>query len=175
MNKKILIPALAVVIVFGAGFLVYTMMPSNTVNTPPTSSTTSNTNSNTDPMNTNPAANGTPEPSKPPLADLVINDIVVGSGAAAQKGDILTVHYTGKLGNGVVFDSSYVRTQPFEFQLGAGMVIEGWDKGFEGMKIGGRRSLSIPASMAYGMVERGSIPAGSDLYFEVELLGIKGK
>ncbi len=177
MNKKILIPVLAIVVVVGAIVFVYTSSPkkpdtqSNIITTPNPNSQNPNEN-----MNTTPESVVSSEATvKKPLTDLEINDTVVGTGATAVKGDILTVHYSGKLANGVVFDSSYVRKQPFEFQLGAGMVIEGWDKGFEGMKVGGKRSLSIPARMAYGMVERGSIPAGSDLFFEVELLSIKGK
>lgn len=177
MNKKIVIPILAVVVILSAIALVYTS--SQKSSTPDTTSTVTNTatNPNTNPENMdNTPADTTPTPApKAPLTDLEMNDTVVGSGATAVKGDILTVHYSGKLANGVVFDSSYVRAQPFEFQLGAGMVIEGWDKGMEGMKVGGKRSLAIPARMAYGMVERGSIPAGSDLFFEVELLSIKGK
>lgn len=92
-----------------------------------------------------------------------------------MAGDEITVHYTGTLANGVVFDSSYTRNQPFVFSIGYGTVIKGWDKGILGMKVGGKRRLAIPASLAYGDQTQGQIPAGSDLYFDVELLSIKGK
>ncbi|MEK7103695.1 MAG: FKBP-type peptidyl-prolyl cis-trans isomerase [Patescibacteria group bacterium] len=175
MHKKILIPVLALVVIVSAIAFVYTSSQKSGVSDKVTTTTTTPSNSNPNDQNMDTTGNTSAQAPKAPLTDLEINDTVVGSGAVAEKGDLLTVHYTGKLSNGVVFDSSYVRKQPFEFQLGAGMVIEGWDKGLVGMKIGGKRSLSIPASMAYGMVERGSIPAGSDLYFEVELVSIKGK
>lgn len=97
-----------------------------------------------------------------------------GEGIAIENGKTAVVHYTGKLTNGTVFDSSIPRGQPFEFPLGAGMVIEGWEKGVLGMKVGEVRTLTIPPEMGYG--ERGAgavIPPNATLVFEVELLGIK--
>ena len=97
-----------------------------------------------------------------------------GTGTAAKNGDAVSVHYVGTLGNGVKFDSSIDRGVPFEFTLGAGQVIPGWDVGVEGMKIGEKRKLVIPSSLAYG--ERGAggvIPPNATLVFEVELLEIK--
>jgi len=97
-----------------------------------------------------------------------------GAGAAAKNSDMVSVHYIGTLENGVKFDSSIDRGVPFEFTLGAGQVIPGWDIGVEGMKIGEKRKLTIPSSLAYG--ERGAgdvIPPNATLVFEVELLGIK--
>ena len=97
-----------------------------------------------------------------------------GTGTAAKNGDAVSVHYVGTLENGVKFDSSIDRGVPFEFILGAGQVIPGWDIGVEGMKIGEKRKLVIPSSLAYG--ERGAggvIPPNATLVFEVELLGIK--
>ena len=97
-----------------------------------------------------------------------------GAGTAAENGNTVSVHYVGTLENGVKFDSSVDRGVPFEFTLGAGQVIPGWDIGVEGMKIGEKRKLTIPSSLAYG--ERGAgdvIPPNAALIFEVELLGIK--
>lgn len=97
-----------------------------------------------------------------------------GTGAVAKNGDTVSVHYTGTLENGTKFDSSVDRGTPFEFTIGAGQVISGWDIGVEGMKIGEKRKLIIPAALAYG--ERGAggvIPPNATLIFEVELLGIK--
>lgn len=100
---------------------------------------------------------------------------VVGNGATAAPGQSVSVHYTGWLTNGTKFDSSVDRGQPFEFKLGAGQVIKGWDEGVAGMKIGGKRRLVIPANLAYGNrdVGGGLIPPNSTLVFEVELLGTK--
>jgi FKBP-type peptidyl-prolyl cis-trans isomerase len=103
--------------------------------------------------------------------DLKIEDIATGSGKIAQKGDKLTVNYTGTLADtGQVFDSS-VGKQPFSFKLGAGDVIPGWDQGLVGMKVGGKRKLTIPPSLAYGDKGAGNtIPPKATLVFEVELL-----
>lgn len=98
----------------------------------------------------------------------------VGTGAVAKNGDTVAVHYVGTLENGVKFDSSVDRGIPFEFNLGVGQVIPGWEIGVEGMKVGEKRKLIIPSELAYG--ERGAgnvIPPNATLIFEVELLGIK--
>lgn len=108
-----------------------------------------------------------------PPAQVKIEDIQVGTGAEAVPGKTLKVNYTGKLENGTVFDSS-VGKQPFEFVLGAGQVIPGWDQGLQGMKVGGKRTLTIPPSLGYGAQGAGStIPPNSTLIFEVELLDVK--
>jgi FKBP-type peptidyl-prolyl cis-trans isomerase len=104
---------------------------------------------------------------------LKIEDVVVGTGAEAVTGKEVTVNYTGKFTNGTVFDSSIPRGTPFTFTLGAGMVIQGWDIGVAGMKVGGKRILTIPSDLAYGPNDYQSIPGGSTLIFEVELLGVK--
>ncbi len=97
-----------------------------------------------------------------------------GTGAIAKKGDTVSVHYVGVLENGTKFDSSVDRGTPFEFSLGAGQVIPGWDIGVEGMKIGEARKLTIPSELAYGPSGAGNvIPPNATLIFEVQLLGIK--
>ncbi len=102
-------------------------------------------------------------------------DLVVGTGAEAKNGDVISVHYVGTLLDGTKFDSSRDRGTPFEFALGAGKVIQGWDQGVLGMKVGGKRKLTIPPSLGYGSFAQGKIPANSTLVFEVELLGVKVK
>lgn len=104
---------------------------------------------------------------------LQIEVLQAGSGATAAAGDTAIVHYTGWLTDGTKFDSSLDRGRTFEFGLGAGMVIEGWDEGVIGMKVGGKRKLTIPPELAYG--DRGVggiIPPGATLVFEVELLDV---
>lgn len=105
---------------------------------------------------------------------LIIEDLQLGSGKEAEKGKEITVHYTGRLEDNTVFDSSVNRQQPLSFTLGVGMVIAGWDQGFDGMKEGGKRKLTIPPEMAYG--KRGAagvIPPDATLIFEVELLKVE--
>ncbi len=108
-------------------------------------------------------------------------DTLVGEGREAEPGFNVTVHYTGWLydpsaqdGKGKKFDSSVDRKEPFVFFLGGGQVIQGWDEGFAGMKIGGKRTLIIPSEMGYGARGAGGvIPPNADLIFDVELLGVK--
>ena len=107
--------------------------------------------------------------------ELITEDVVVGEGEVAEAGDVLTVHYTGALPDGTVFDSSVARGEPFRFQLGAGMVIAGWDQGFAGMREGGKRILVIPPSLGYGEQGIGPIPGDATLVFEVELLEVEGQ
>ncbi len=111
---------------------------------------------------------------KKEVTELKIEDMKVGKGVQAESGKNVTVHYTGWLTSGKKFDSSLDAKKPFNFQLGAGQVIQGWDRGVVGMKVGGKRKLTIPASLAYG--ERGAgdvIPPNSTLVFEVELLNVE--
>jgi FKBP-type peptidyl-prolyl cis-trans isomerase len=107
------------------------------------------------------------------MAELLIEDLVVGEGAEAVAGKHVTVHYTGTLENGKQFDSSVGRG-PFDFPLGAGRVIKGWDQGVAGMKVGGKRKLTIPSDLGYGPRGAGGvIPPNATLIFEVELLGVR--
>ena len=103
---------------------------------------------------------------------LKITELTIGDGQEANPGNNVSVNYRGTLDNGKEFDSSYGRG-PFEFSLGAGMVIKGWDEGVAGMKVGGKRKLVIPPELGYGSRGVGPIPPNSVLTFEVELLGVK--
>jgi FKBP-type peptidyl-prolyl cis-trans isomerase len=107
--------------------------------------------------------------------ELKSEDLKVGDGTEAVDGKTVVVHYTGTLTDGKKFDSSLDRGQPFEFPLGAGRVIKGWDMGVKGMKVGGKRKLTIPAALGYGEAGTpgGPIPPNATLVFEVELLGVK--
>ncbi len=107
------------------------------------------------------------------MGDLVKEDLALGEGAEAVAGRVVEVHYTGWLLDGKVFDSSRERG-PFAFALGAGQVIKGWDQGVLGMRVGGKRKLTIPPELAYGMRGfPGVIPAMATLTFEVELLDVR--
>lgn len=104
---------------------------------------------------------------------LIIQDITIGTGAEAVSGKKITVNYAGTLTDGTKFDSSYDRGTPFSFTLGAGEVIKGWDQGFAGMKVGGKRKLTIPPELGYGAAGAGGvIGPNATLIFEVELLGV---
>ena len=115
------------------------------------------------------------------ITSLQVADSTVGNGAAATNGKTVSVHYTGWLYDGKAadrhgkkFDSSRDRGEPFEFRLGAGMVIAGWDQGVAGMKVGGKRTLIIPSALGYGSRGAGgAIPPNATLLFDVELLGVK--
>lgn len=105
---------------------------------------------------------------------LKYSDLVVGTGDVAVAGKTVSVHYTGWLTNGQKFDSSVDRGQPFSFPLGAGRVIKGWDEGVQGMKVDGKRKLTIPSELGYGSRGAGAvIPPNATLIFDVELLGIR--
>jgi len=119
-----------------------------------------------------PSAAGSTAPAAPDGA-LQTQDLVVGTGAEAARGDAVKVHYVGTLTNGTEFDSSRKSGEPFDFQLGKGEVIKGWDQGVAGMKVGGKRKLTVPPNLGYG--KRGSppvIPPNAALVFEVELLEV---
>lgn len=105
---------------------------------------------------------------------LIIQEDVVGTGAVAESGRSVSVHYTGTLADGRKFDSSRDRGKPFDFVIGTGMVIPGWERGITGMKVGGRRKLVIPPALAYGARGSGTaVPPHATLLFDVELLSVR--
>ncbi len=163
----VLIGALVVVILIGRGGGDSDEGSSGSV----PSDTTAQVSENLDER---PKLSGTSEPA--PTA-LVKEDIVVGDGAEAKQGDTVKVQYVGALyEDGTEFDASWDRNEPFEFQLGAGQVIPGWDQGVEGMKVGGRRVLVIPPDLGYGA--QGSpptIPGGATLVFVVDLEDVQSE
>jgi peptidylprolyl isomerase len=120
----------------------------------------------------NRAGKGAPEITT--ASGLKYSDLIVGTGATPQRGQTVTVHYTGTLENGKKFDSSYDHGKPADFRIGVGEVIPGWDEALMTMKVGGKRHLVIPSALGYGKNGRPpSIPGNSTLIFDVELLGVK--
>lgn len=179
MNKAIL-AALSLVVLMGASC----SKPATKVTNNVTSSSTNVSVTETNEENTN--AQDTMEQELYVPADdttgfvetdsgLKYKNYTEGEGPEAKAGDLVYVHYTGTLADGTKFDSSVDRGTPFQFNLGAGMVIQGWDEGVAGMKIGGTRVLVIPSELGYG--DRGAgaaIPPGAELHFQVELIDIAG-
>jgi len=109
-----------------------------------------------------------------PSGELKTEDLIVGQGAEATSGSTVTINYIGTLADGTKFDSSYDTGTPVTTQIGVGAVIKGWDEGIPGMKVGGKRRLTVPSHLGYGPTGRGDkIPPNSTLIFEVELLGVK--
>ncbi len=105
---------------------------------------------------------------------LIIQDIKVGDGREARTGDNIAVHYMGWLATGVKFDGSHHRDQPFQFKLGAGQVIKGWDEGIPGLRVGGLRKLIVPSRLGYGPRRiLDLIPENAELTFEIELIKVK--
>lgn len=119
---------------------------------------------------TEPGFEGEPVSSQTLDGGLLIEDFVIGQGEEARLGGEVSVHYTGTLDDGTVFDTSRKRNRPYEFTIGEGRVIKGWDLGLPGMKVGGKRRLTIPAELAYGSRKKGKIPANSQLTFTLELV-----
>jgi len=107
------------------------------------------------------------------ITKLVIEDVKKGEGELVEKGDVVTVHYTGVLKDGTKFDDSRVRGTPFTFTVGVGEVIKGWDQGVVGMRVGGERVLVIPSELGYGNRQLGPIPPNSTLLFSIVVLEVK--
>jgi FKBP-type peptidyl-prolyl cis-trans isomerase len=168
MGKKYLYVMIffGILIVAGVTYVFVTKSPSGNQSLA-TSSPTATIEATQEPVSTSSAKIVTME------NGLQIQDEVVGTGMEAVAGKSVTVNYVGTLTDGTTFDSSYSRNQPFTFNLGAGEVIQGWDQGVVGMKVGGKRKLTIPASLGYGAQAVGSIPPNSTLIFEVELLKVE--
>ena len=103
-------------------------------------------------------------------AEIKFEDVVTGEGREAKKGALITAHYRGQLSDGTEFDSSYEKGRPFQTVLSKNKIIQGWFLGIQGMREGGKRKLWVPAELGYGDRQVGKIPAGSDLYFEIELI-----
>jgi FKBP-type peptidyl-prolyl cis-trans isomerase len=114
-------------------------------------------------------------PAPAPAATVTVTSLAPGKGAEAKNGDTVRVHYVGTLTDGKQFDSSLERKKPFDFTLGSGKVIKGWDQGLLGMRQGEKRKLVIPPSLAYGPLGRSGIPPNATLIFEVQLLAINPK
>ncbi|EKE18984.1 MAG: hypothetical protein ACD_9C00178G0003 [uncultured bacterium] len=167
--KKVLIVLIAIVAVV----LGYTLTRSNTASAPVTKvSTKSQEIKKADEPKTQPTQTNSSNNKK--TMELGIEVVKEGTGDRVIKsGDLIAVHYTGKLTDGTKFDSSVDRGTPFEFQIGQGMVIQGWEQGFIGAKVGEKRILTIPAELGYGSRDMGTIPANSTLIFEVEVMSIK--
>ena len=122
---------------------------------------------------TQPSVQPTPQTLTSSTDKLQVQDEKIGTGAAVKKGDTVQINYVGTLANGTKFDASADHGGPFTTQIGVGQVIKGWDEGIIGMKVGGKRKLTIPPTLGYGDQAEGSIPANSTLIFQVELVGIK--
>jgi FKBP-type peptidyl-prolyl cis-trans isomerase FkpA len=153
-NQRLLIGGIILVVLAVIGYFAFTALQNN-------NSTSSSSSSSSGQATTT-------------SSGLQVIDEVVGSGQEAKTGDMVSVNYTGWLADGTKFDSSYDRNQAFDFTLGAGDVIQGWDEGVVGMKVGGKRKLIIPPDLAYGATGYPPmIPANATLTFEVELVSIK--
>lgn len=159
MRKKVIIIGIAVLIAVG---IIYTAF-----------STNKDINMNQQPDQiTTPTISASQNAS--PSAQLKIEDLKVGTGSAVKSGDTIKINYIGTLLDGTKFDSSYDRSEPFQTQIGVGRVIKGWDEGVIGMKVGGKRRLTIPPDLGYGTQGAGSvIPPNAILVFDLELLEIK--
>jgi len=168
VNKKYLFASilLGTLVVAGGVGLLFTKKPPQTelLATPTPTSTIEST--------VEPIATASAKPLME-VDKLIIQDERIGTGETAVAGKKVTVNYVGTLTDGTKFDSSYDRGTPFSFSLGAGEVIEGWDQGVAGMKVGGKRKLTIPSSLGYGPQGIGAIPGGATLVFEVELLAVE--
>lgn len=117
-----------------------------------------------------PVFEGKPVSTNTLAGGLLVEDFVIGTGEEAKPGSEVSVHYVGTLADGTMFDTSHKRNRPFAFTIGEGRVIKGWDQGVPGMKVGGKRRLTVPAELAYGERKKGKIPPNSQLTFTIELV-----
>lgn len=161
--KNVVILVVVILVAFGAYKLFSNRDEITNSATPPAEATMEAMSETTMESEAAPAADAT---------ELQVTDIKVGEGKEAVAGKVVSVHYVGTLTDGTKFDSSRDRNTPFEFPLGTGRVIAGWDQGVQGMKVGGVRKLVIPPQLGYGDAQAGSIPPNSTLIFEVELLDV---
>lgn len=171
MKSEVLWSGLAVVLVVALGFYFYSTKTSPEADLYDTDATVKSASleeeSELGETNTN-------METEENLSETKILDVVVGTGAEAVNGKVVSVHYTGTLADGTKFDSSVDRGEPIEFPLGTGAVIVGWEKGILGMKVGGKRKLTIPHTEAYGEMGRPPvIPGKATLLFDVELMDVK--
>lgn len=167
-NQRLLVGGIIVVALVVIGYFAFTAIQNNSRAGNSGQATT--TNSGLQATN----STGSSGQATTTSSGLQIIDEVVGTGQEAKSGDTISVNYTGWLADGTKFDSSYDRNQPFDFVLGAGNVIKGWDEGVVGMKVGGKRKLIIPPDLAYGAGGYPpTIPPNATLTFEVELVAIK--
>lgn len=172
MNKGYLLFVLITLCFIGAGYYLFN-------NSPQTNSNNNKSDISLVPTSSPSATINSPKPTESSnkdksMEELKIEDVIVGTGEVAVSGKTVTVNYSGTLTNGSKFDSSYDRNEPFSFHLGAGEVIKGWDQGVAGMKVGGKRKLTIPSELGYGSQGAGGvIPPNATLVFEVELLKVE--
>lgn len=173
MSKSSLITAVVIIVIVIAIWFMRKQSNTDTeigLNTTPTTTPRPTVSISASPVQT---AQQTPGAVITLAGGLKIQDIVVGTGEEAKNGRTLSMHYVGTLENGTKFDSSLDRGQPFSFIIGAGEVIQGWEKGVLGMKVGGKRKLIIPAALGYGSRGAGIlIPPNATLIFEVQLLAV---
>jgi FKBP-type peptidyl-prolyl cis-trans isomerase len=169
--------SLGVMLLCGLAVVFYQLSGNNptiTTNSSPTASAPSSTPIQT--VSVTSTASATPATSPANIittpSGLKYVEVKIGTGATAAAGQQVSVHYTGTLESGQKFDSSRDRGTPFQFNLGGGQVIKGWDEGIAGMKIGGKRKLIIPPDLGYGARAVGPIPPNATLLFDVELMGI---
>lgn len=171
MNKGVL-AGIVIALIAAVGLLVISQTSSSTpTSTPPSTDTTSsNANSSVLCATQPPALAGIKDED---VKELKTEDKMIGTGAEATTGKHVVMNYIGRLTNGTKFDASCDRGQTFDFDLGAGRVIQGWDQGIVGMKVGGIRRLIIPSSLGYGPSGQGPIPPNAALIFDVELIAIQ--
>lgn len=174
-NKKFVLVTIALIILFVAGAYYVYKIPSPVTEDLSQNIESSDTINSVDSGNTLGAETSvaTGSANNQMNEQLITQDLVVGTGVEAVAGKKVTVNYLGTLTSGTKFDSSYDRNEPFSFSLGAGEVIAGWDQGVAGMKVGGKRKLTIPPSLGYGSADLDVIPPNSTLVFEVELLKVE--